>query len=111
MATGGVGAGVKALYEITPLEGLQKAYEGTNVKIKYAQGYLPQERSSRHKRNSSETASSEKEIREKSERLVQEAIALAKEADLVIFVGGNNREVETEGSDRKTSLYHRIRTN
>lgn len=39
MATGGVGAGVKALYEITPLEGLQKAYEGTNVKIKYAQGY------------------------------------------------------------------------
>lgn len=101
MATGGVGAGVKALYEITPLEGLQKAYEGTNVKIKYAQGYLPQERSSRHKRNSSETASSEKEIREKSERLVQEAIALAKEADLVIFVGGNNREVETEGSDRK----------
>ena len=101
MATGGVGAGVKALYEITPLEGLQKAYEGTNVKIKYAQGYLPQERSSQHKRNSSETASSEKEIREKSERLVQEAIALAKEADLVIFVGGNNREVETEGSDRK----------
>ena len=101
MATGGVGAGVKALYEITPLEGLQKAYEGTNVKIKYAQGYLPQERSSRHKRNSNETASSEKEIREKSERLVQEAIALAKEADLVIFVGGNNREVETEGSDRK----------
>ena len=53
------------------------------------------------KRNSNETASSEKEIREKSERLVQEAIALAKEADLVIFVGGNNREVETEGSDRK----------
>ena len=87
--------------KLHPWKGLQKAYEGTNVKIKYAQGYLPQERSSQHKRNSSETASSEKEIREKSERLVQEAIALAKEADLVIFVGGNNREVETEGSDRK----------
>ena len=29
-----------------------------------------------------------------------EAVQLAKESDLVIFIAGNNREVETEGSDR-----------
>ncbi len=64
MATGGVGAGVKALYEITPLEGLQKAYEGTNVKIKYAQGYLPQD----VPHSTSATAAKQPHQRKKSEK-------------------------------------------
>ena len=38
MATGGVGAGVKALYEITPLAGLKNRI-GDKAKIVYAQGY------------------------------------------------------------------------
>jgi beta-glucosidase len=33
--------------------------------------------------------------------LVAEAIALAKDADMVIFFGGTNKNIETEGSDRK----------
>lgn len=101
MAIGGVGAGVKALYEITPLEGLQKAFQGSNVKIRYAQGYLPQERFSRSNPKNRNTTSSEREIKNKTEELVQEAVSLAKESDLVIFIGGNNREIETEGFDRK----------
>ena len=42
-----------------------------------------------------------KEAEATNKKLAKEAVALAKEADLVIFVGGDNREVETEGSDRK----------
>lgn len=86
MSQGGVGAGVKALYEITPLEGLQKALKG-KVKIRYAQGYDSQRR-----RMVSEDA---------NKVLRDEALLAAKGADVVLFIGGNNRSVETEGSDRR----------
>ena len=33
--------------------------------------------------------------------LLEEAVRLAKEADLVLFFGGTNKNIETEGSDRK----------
>lgn len=115
MASGGVGAGVKALYEITPLEGLRKAFEGTDIQVAYAQGYLPYKRRPRNNRrengNSSEKRAREveemkqaREMEQQSKQLVEEAIALARDADLVIFVGGNNREVETEGSDRNNII-------
>ena len=38
MATGGVGAGVKVLYEITPLEGLRNRI-GDRAELIIAQGY------------------------------------------------------------------------
>ena len=95
MALGGVGAGVKTLYEITPLEGLQKALKG-KAKIKYAVGYEPAPRARR-----GETVDMDA-YNKKMETLKKEAVAMAKKADLVIFIGGDNREVETEGSDRKT---------
>lgn len=98
MSQGGVGAGVKALYEITPLQGLQKAFEGTGITLKHAQGYqVP----GRMRRNDKNAAAKAKEVEATNKKLAKEAVALAKEADLVIFVGGDNREVETEGSDRK----------
>ncbi len=93
MASGGLGAGVKALYEITPLEGLEMAFEGSGVTIQYAQGYAPQE--------SRPTPAGERAWRQQSRRLADEAVALAAASDLVVFVGGDNREVETEGTDRK----------
>ncbi|MBQ0023643.1 MAG: glycoside hydrolase family 3 C-terminal domain-containing protein [Prevotellaceae bacterium] len=94
MAQGGVGAGVKALYEITPLEGLQTALKG-KAKVIFAQGYEPKPRARR-----GQTVNTE-EWEKKAEVLKTEAVAAAKKADMVIFVGGDNREVETEGSDRK----------
>ena len=36
------------------------------------------------------------------QQLMDEAVKVAQTADLVIFFAGDNREVETEGSDRKT---------
>ena len=93
MAQGGVGAGVKALYEITPLEGLQTALKG-KAKIIYAQGYEPQPRARRGQNANLD------EWKKKAETMKTEAIEAARKADMVIFVGGDNREVETEGSDR-----------
>lgn len=93
MAQGGVGAGVKALYEITPLEGLQTVLKG-KAKIIYAQGYEPQPRARRGQNANLD------EWKKKAETMKAEAIEAARKADMVIFVGGDNREVETEGSDR-----------
>lgn len=97
MAQGGVGAGVKTLYEITPMAGLQKALEGTGIEIRYARGYasLPQRWGLAPKVD-------EKAEAKKAKALADEAIAAAKDADLVLFIGGDNRIVETEGSDRQT---------
>lgn len=97
MAQGGVGAGVKTLYEITPLAGLQKALEGTGVEIRYARGYASQPQ-----RWGPAPKVDEKAEAKKAKALADEALAAAKDADLVLFIGGDNRIVETEGSDRQT---------
>ena len=93
MALGGVGAGVKTRCEITPLEGLQAAV-GNRVKITYAPGYKSFDREGRNKRLSPQQSADRK--------LMAQAVKAAKGADLVIFFAGDNREVETEGSDRKS---------
>lgn len=94
MANGGVGAGVKTLYEVTPLEGIQKAFAGTDVEICFAQGYNPV-----IARRWGPQPDFKAEAK-KSEAMAKEALELAKNADLVLFIGGDNRWVETEGSDR-----------
>lgn len=96
MALGGVGAGVKTLYEITPLQGLQDALKDTGIELSYAPGY----NAAMPRRWGRETFDPKAEAR-KNQQMNQEAVALAKQADMVIFVGGDNREVESEGSDRK----------
>ena len=95
MAQGGVGAGVKTLYEITPLAGLQKALKG-KARIRFVQGYEPMPHARRGE--SIDTAA----YQLKAEKLRKEAVKAARGADLVLFIGGDNRIVETEGSDRKT---------
>ena len=93
MALGGVGAGVKTRCEITPLEGLQAAL-GNRVKITYAPGYKSFGREDRYKRLGPQQPA--------DRQLMAQAVKAAKGADLVIFFAGDNREVETEGSDRKS---------
>lgn len=93
MALGGVGAGVKTRCEITPLEGL-KAILPDNIKLTYVPGYKSFDRESRAKRLSPQQPA--------DRGLMAEAVKAAKKADVVIFFAGDNREVETEGSDRKS---------
>ena len=92
MALGGVGAGVKTRCEITPLEGLQ-AILGNQTKITYEPGYKSFDRESRNQHLSP--------IQPADRQLMAQAVKAAQAADLVIFFAGDNREVETEGSDRK----------
>ena len=95
MALGGVGAGVKTRCEITPLEGLQTLF-GNSVSITYAPGYKSFDRESRNKRMIPQQPA--------DSQLMAEAVEAAKRSDLVIFFAGDNREVETEGSDRKSIM-------
>ncbi|MBO4742719.1 MAG: glycoside hydrolase family 3 C-terminal domain-containing protein [Bacteroidales bacterium] len=99
--SGGMGAGVKALYEVTPLEGIIKR-AGEGIEVTYAPGYknFPGRRwgPAPAETNPLEAAAIDEPA---DPQLLAEAVALAKDADLVIFFGGTNKSIETEGSDRK----------
>ena len=103
-ATGGIGAGVKTLYEISPLEGIQKRAAEAGVEVAYAPGYKNYKMRMGWGRPVAGpvdplTANSTDEPADPA--LLAEAVALAKDADMVIFFGGTNKSIETEGSDRK----------
>ncbi len=103
MATGGLGAGVKTLYEITPLEGLKDRI-GDKAQIIYAQGYEPAQSGFANrfrKRTPEEIEKAARESELTAQKLTDEAVEAASMASLVIFIGGNNRSVETEGTDRE----------
>jgi beta-glucosidase len=96
-ATGGVGAGVKTLYEITPYQGLKDRL-GNSVKISFSRGYKGYSRFGDGQFVWGQEPPSPYVPADTA--LMKAAVKAASEADLVIFVGGTNREVETEGSDR-----------
>jgi beta-glucosidase len=99
MGSGGLGAGVKTLYEVTPLEGLKNRI-GDKAEIVYAQGYVPEVFTwGRKSKEQLEKEAKDKEL--KSVELTKEALEAAAKADIILFIGGDNRSVETEGSDRK----------
>lgn len=115
-AGGGGSAEIKALYEISPLMGLKMALGG-NADVSYARGYYIPGKKSVNEVNwqeaslerqvmgqgnpdSPEQIALRKEIEENRKKLLDEACALAKEADTVIFVGGLNHDYDVEGRDR-----------
>ena len=109
MSNGGVGAGVKALYEVTPLAGLRNRV-GDKAEIIYAQGYTSQRRGMFGGFGMRPGMSggfpgmrrSGQQPDNTDEKLLKEAVKAASDADLVLFVGGDNRQWETEGSDRQS---------
>ena len=82
---------MKTLREVTPLEGIREAI-GNGAEVIWAQGYPSYGAQERFKRVSPQMAPDRK--------LLAEAVKIARKADVVIFVAGDNREIETEGSDR-----------
>lgn len=93
-ASGGFGAGVKAKYEVSPLEGLQSRLG--DVEIKFAQGYQEQYLPNDLNRNWGLPVDYKAD-----QRLLKEAVKVAKNSDVAIVFGGSNRLVETEAEDRK----------
>ncbi|MGM9617439.1 glycoside hydrolase family 3 C-terminal domain-containing protein [Butyricicoccus sp.] len=113
-ALGGGSAEIKALYEISPLMGL-KSQLGGNCEVTFARGYYITPKEIRSdvswQENSVEEfdANSEfvrpheqidEETPKKQRELREEAVALAKDADAVVLIGGLNHDYDVEGYDR-----------
>jgi len=90
MTIGGGSSELKTIHEISPLEGIQKRF--ANAKILHAMGY------------SSGPSAYGRVIPSKlnADSLQSEAIKIAKQADMVLFVGGlnKNHHQDCEGDDR-----------
>lgn len=105
-AAGGIGAGVKTLYEISPLEGIQKRAEEAGVEVIYAPGYKNYDMRMGWGRRGANSGPADPLAASSPDEpadpvLLAEAVTLAKDADMVLFFGGTNKSIETEGSDRK----------
>jgi beta-glucosidase len=89
MIVGGGSSELKAKYEISPLEGLQKTF-GTD-KIEFASGYTSEQKK-------------EQDNAKIADELKSEALEKAKTADVVVFMGGLNKNYnqDCEGGDRTT---------
>ena len=114
---GGGSAEIKALYEISPLMAM-KTHLGGNAEVLYTPGYFIPGKKDVNEVNWQETSlerqvsrrtDGEETEEQKNERreidaarvkLRQEAVALARDADEVIYVGGLNHDYDVEGWDR-----------
>ncbi len=92
LTEGGGSSELKTLYDISPLEGLKAVY---GDKVDYAQGYA----SGRALYDQVDTVPATEQA-----RLRAEALDKAKRADLVIFIGGLNKNTkqDCENSDRES---------
>ncbi len=95
-ASGGGAANIKAPFEITAFEGISNRLGGA-VKIIYAPGYTPPAGRGRRDRGDTVTPATA------NTNLIADAVAAAKSADVVIYIGGlsHNGGYDTEGSDRR----------
>jgi len=101
-ASGGMGAGAKTPYEITPLQGLKNRI-GNDVEIQYTQAYKNyMGMFAGSKANTPEIAQTLDQAPDAA--LLAEAIAAARNADLVLFFAGTNKFIESEGIDRENIL-------
>lgn len=92
-ALGGYGAGVKAQHEITVLEGIKSRF-GKTASVSFAQGYK-----ANYLANNTDAQNGGYD--QPDQRLIDQAVALAKTTDIAILCIGSNREFESEGHDRK----------
>jgi beta-glucosidase len=111
---GGGSSEIKALYEICPYMGIMKELGG-NAKVSYAPGYYVDHEELVTEENWQATSTNDDivvephyekryvsdALKRKRDKLRREAVQLAKEADLVVFVGGLNHHLDLEGGDRK----------
>ena len=97
MTVGGGSSSLKARYEISPLDGLRKRL-GQDIDVVYERGYVGDPTG---EYNGVTTGQNLNDSRSK-DQLIADAVRAAKEADVVIFVGGLNKSAgqDCEDSDR-----------
>lgn len=99
MTLGGGSSSLKVKYEITPLDGLKKQI-GNLAEIIYVKGYVSPLTEKRDPKPEIPVGYKEPN----PEILLQEAINAAKDADIVLYFGGlnKNENQDSEGNDRKS---------
>ena len=97
MVVGGGSSNLKTAYEVNPLEGLQNAY-GNNAEIVWERGYVGDTSTSYNLVDTGQDLTDHRS----PEVLIAAAVAAAKDADYVIFIGGLNKSAhqDNEGTDR-----------
>ncbi len=90
---GGLSSEIKALYEVTPLEAIREKF-GAAVKVNFAQGY---EKQSTFKEGSNAGQINADRV---DWNLIDEAVKVAKESEVVIIFGGLNHDFDTESFDK-----------
>lgn len=97
MTVGGGSSSLKAKYEVIPLDGIKDAFAG-KAEVKWERGYVGDTQTSYNKVNTGQDLSESRS----AIQLGQDAVAAAKEADCVIFIGGLNKSKyqDNEGTDR-----------
>ncbi|AQW89617.1 glycoside hydrolase family 3 C-terminal domain-containing protein [Elizabethkingia anophelis] len=98
MTVGGGSSSLKVKYETLPLEGIKSRF-GKKADVQFARGYVGDVGG---EYNGVKSGQNLKDDRPASE-LLNEAVALAKKSDVVIFIGGLNKSdyQDSEGHDRK----------
>ena len=105
-APGGGSAEIKALYEITPLLGIQMLLGG-NTEVVYKPGYYNEDigniwaNTGDSENGQADSLNQDsKEAQESHATYRKNALEAAENADAVIFVGGLTHDYDTEGQDR-----------
>ncbi|MDD4920874.1 MAG: glycoside hydrolase family 3 C-terminal domain-containing protein [Bacteroidales bacterium] len=100
MTIGGGSSSLKAKYEISPLDGLKKRI-GKDAEIKFSIGYespLTDDRDPKYMIPQGYTLPDEK-------NLMEEALLIAKDADIVLFFGGLNKNVYQDSEEKDRLSY------
>lgn len=90
---GGLSSEIKTLYEITPLQALTQKF-GNNVKINFAQGYNKQSTFIQ------DTNKGQLNTDTIDWKLIDEAVAQARQSDVTIIFAGLNHDFDSESFDR-----------
>lgn len=98
MTVGGGSSSLKAQYEISPLQGIQERAAQNGAEVRYVRGYVGDIGGEYNGVTTGQDLRDERT----PEQLIAEAVTAAKEADVVLFIGGLNKadHQDAEGVDR-----------
>lgn len=99
MTVGGGSSSLKVQHEVSPLDGLRARLAGTGVEVAYERGYVGDVGG---EYNGVTTGQDLRDSRS-ADQLIADAVKAAREADVVIFIGGLNKadHMDAEGTDRQ----------